>query len=547
MRPIFLVVVIFSNFHRELLAQNPVITLSNGRIQGYRNTQFSDFGRIDEYLVVENISTETVSKYSNKIFAELDVFHGIPFAEKPIRFEKPEIINTAFNGIRDCKEHKMACSQANEDFSAEDCLHLSVYKPVQVDPGTNIPVVVYIHGGEFVFGSAKKYDGSLLASIQNKIVVVIQYRLGLFGFFKANLGLWDQRVALEWVQREIANFGGDKDNVHLIGENAGAVSVVAQLHHDAFKSNWKGENKLFQKATILSGCTLHDCIFVNSVFEAALAKRQLHGDNSTDNSYNPEQYFNNLSEKQLLHLQTQVELDSNDLNWSFLKRPNAAISRPVIDNEFIFGKKEQYDYINSKNIIFNDLTEDSLGTDALTDLDFTGYELIYGTVNGDGDSRDKYVGQLVRDGLISFDDVLRNDAAEFALNTVLEREERDCYEQNVNIEVLVKACLDKRVSEFSEHFYKDLSFESLVNYISMREKIYPEYFVESFINKAKSLLEFSYQSYNDGLWYNSGYVISELVCCAHVFCVLRFLCSALKMFVVQYICSHGILNKIAWF
>ncbi|TFK27826.1 alpha/beta-hydrolase [Coprinopsis marcescibilis] len=131
----------------------------------------------------------------------------------------------------------------------EDCLFLNVYAPGStLNETSNLPVIVWIHGGGYILGSASglapglggPYDGNDLIrrSGGNVIVVVIQYRLGLFGFLAGaqvkkngvlNAGLLDQQFALKWVQRHITKFGGDPSKVTIWGESAGAGSVLQQL------------------------------------------------------------------------------------------------------------------------------------------------------------------------------------------------------------------------------------------------------------------------------------------------------------------------------
>ncbi|KAK0482570.1 Alpha/Beta hydrolase protein [Armillaria novae-zelandiae] len=126
---------------------------------------------------------------------------------------------------------------------SEDCLFLNVYIPGQLDSGNshrNLPVVVWIHGGGYVSGRGSDYPGNdLVRESGNKtIAVFIQYRLGLFGFLAGesvkangtlNAGLLDQQFALQWVQKHIAKFGGDPDQVTIWGLSAGAGSVIQQV------------------------------------------------------------------------------------------------------------------------------------------------------------------------------------------------------------------------------------------------------------------------------------------------------------------------------
>ncbi|MFM2077032.1 MAG: hypothetical protein RJA49_922 [Actinomycetota bacterium] len=114
---------------------------------------------------------------------------------------------------------------------SEDCLFLDVFAPEGAGPGSNLPVLYWIHGGAYIngTGSTPWYDGSRLAS-RGHVVVTINYRLGAVGFLGAgNWGTLDQICGLEWVQANIAAFGGDPGNVTIFGESAGGSAVVSLL------------------------------------------------------------------------------------------------------------------------------------------------------------------------------------------------------------------------------------------------------------------------------------------------------------------------------
>ena len=136
---------------------------------------------------------------------------------------------------------------------AEDCLNLNVFTP-SCDSRRRA-VMVWIFGGGFVNGDGADpmFDGRLLAAHGDVVIVTINYRLGVFGFFAdapANLGLRDQIAALEWVRNHIADFGGDPGNVTLFGESAGAMSICTLLNvpaarglfHRAIAQSGAGEN-----------------------------------------------------------------------------------------------------------------------------------------------------------------------------------------------------------------------------------------------------------------------------------------------------------------
>ncbi|GMS94235.1 hypothetical protein PENTCL1PPCAC_16410, partial [Pristionchus entomophagus] len=116
--------------------------------------------------------------------------------------------------------------------SSEDCLYLNVFTP---EVTGKYPVMVWIHGGAFIKGGAEAYHykGAIRNFVSNDVVVVtIQYRLGPFGFFTtftpefpANVGIFDQILALRWIKENIGAFGGDPDQITLFGESAGAMSI----------------------------------------------------------------------------------------------------------------------------------------------------------------------------------------------------------------------------------------------------------------------------------------------------------------------------------
>jgi carboxylesterase type B len=123
---------------------------------------------------------------------------------------------------------------------SEDCLLLDVSVPTKPNSNAPLPVMVQIHGGGFTLGDASLYSGdALVAHSRGSIIYVsIQYRLGAYGFLSSsavgadgtrNVGLLDQRAALEWVNRHISSFGGDPDRVTIIGGSAGGGSVTAQM------------------------------------------------------------------------------------------------------------------------------------------------------------------------------------------------------------------------------------------------------------------------------------------------------------------------------
>ena len=198
----------------------------------------------------------------------IHVFKGVPFAAPPVgelRWRAPQPPEP-WAGVRSAAEFGASSLQgqmagalggtlqmdAGMAFE-EDCLYLNVWTP-GLDQGKR-PVMVWIHGGAFVFGSGSQiwYDGSVLARRGDAVIVTINYRLGALGFlavdadgFDANVGLLDQVAALEWVRDNIEAFGGDPANVTIFGESAGGMSVGTLLGTPAAAG-------LFSKAIAQSG------------------------------------------------------------------------------------------------------------------------------------------------------------------------------------------------------------------------------------------------------------------------------------------------------
>ena len=144
---------------------------------------------------------------------------------------------------------------------SEDCLFLNVFTPDSAKEGDKLPVLVYIHGGGFTGGCGheKHFDGPVWPT-QGIIGVTLNYRLGPMGFvclpqlaeeagFTGNYGLYDQMTAIQWVRDNISAFGGDPENITIMGQSAGAASVQLQCYSPLTEG-------LFQKAVMSSGCGL---------------------------------------------------------------------------------------------------------------------------------------------------------------------------------------------------------------------------------------------------------------------------------------------------
>lgn len=189
-------------------------------------------------------------------------FKGLPYAAAPVgdlRWSAPLPV-ASWNAPRDatkygpdCMQNPLPGIQPGSRPMSEDCLTLNVWTPKPAK-GARLPVMVWIHGGGFVGGSGTlpETDGGLLAK-RDVVIVSFNYRLGRFGFFAhpalgqgGNWGLMDQIAALQWVQRNIASFGGDPAKVTIFGESAGGESVSRLMASPAAKG-------LFARAIVASG------------------------------------------------------------------------------------------------------------------------------------------------------------------------------------------------------------------------------------------------------------------------------------------------------
>src|SRR5258708_11586999 len=179
---------------------------------------------------------------------DVTAFLGIPFAEPPVgnlRWRPPKD-PAPWTNVRKATEFAPICALittlgvfSGAPNNNEDCLYLNVFTP-DLNPSARLPVIVWIHGGGNVDGETPGYDGSKLASQGKTVVVTMEYRLNLMGFLAhpaldneghlfGNYGILDQQAVLKWVERNIPRFGGDKDNVTVGGQSAGATHTRTPL------------------------------------------------------------------------------------------------------------------------------------------------------------------------------------------------------------------------------------------------------------------------------------------------------------------------------
>jgi acetylcholinesterase len=222
----------------------------------------------------------------------IDSWKGIPYAQPPVgnlRLKPPQPITSNLGTImttgipRACPQFYASTNTSSlpQDVitdlldsgivqtvtdAGEDCLTVNVQRPSSATANSRLPVVFWIFGGGFEFGSTQIYDASeliltSLAEGKNIIYVSVNYRVGGFGFLagseilkdgSSNLGLLDQRLGLEWVADNIAKFGGDPSKVTIWGESAGSISVFDQMALYNGNYTYKGK-PLFRAAVMDSG------------------------------------------------------------------------------------------------------------------------------------------------------------------------------------------------------------------------------------------------------------------------------------------------------
>ncbi|MEE6490688.1 hypothetical protein FKM82_015956 [Ascaphus truei] len=256
----------------------------------------------EDETIIETKQGKVSGIHLSVLSGSVTAYLGIPYGEPPTgeqRFKHP-VPRKPWQGIHEAIKFGNSCYQSrNEVFTkfpgikmwlvnndiSEDCLHLNVWVP-SAKP-KSVSVMVFIHGGGFISGTTSLdiYDGSILAYSEEVIVVSMNYRVGALGFLAlpgnkdapGNAGLFDQRLALQWVHENIAAFGGNPHSVTIFGHSAGAVSVgyhmISPGSHTYFtraimqsgspSSDWAVQShqrarKLTVKLAEVLGCPLDD-------------------------------------------------------------------------------------------------------------------------------------------------------------------------------------------------------------------------------------------------------------------------------------------------
>ncbi|VWB58661.1 carboxylesterase [Burkholderia arboris] len=235
--------------------------------------EYTSFSAIDECAErLDCVLTLSQGKVCGAHMGDSIRFVGIPYGRPTngeLRF-KPPAPGPGWDGIRDCCTYGDACPQFNDDLPAwqfdgghsANCLNLNVWMPVAAARGDRLPVMVWLHGGAYLSGSANLplYDGRMLAEEQQVVVVSVNHRLNAFGYLylcdqdaryshAANVGQQDIVLALEWIAANIGAFGGDATNVTLFGESGGGGKICAL-------TMMPSADGLYHKAIIQSGAFL---------------------------------------------------------------------------------------------------------------------------------------------------------------------------------------------------------------------------------------------------------------------------------------------------
>ncbi len=258
----FTALVLFLMFIKICVSQNngfPLVSTSKGVLRGLKAGRVTKFLGVPYALPpIGNLRFKVSQPYSSWDEVKIATQHGADCAQpyqRSIDFMPPHLYN------------KLSSIEYSED-----CLNLDIYIPGTVEAAKSRPkpVMVWFHGGGYITGSKTLfgiYNGDKLAYLGNVIIVNINYRLAAFGFlpinhsdFDDNVGLWDQNLALQWVQDNIVHFGGDPRQVTIFGESAGGMSVTNHI----VSPHSKG---LFQRAIVQSGVNLPTSLTVDQGFQ----------------------------------------------------------------------------------------------------------------------------------------------------------------------------------------------------------------------------------------------------------------------------------------
>ncbi|XP_022828344.1 juvenile hormone esterase-like [Spodoptera litura] len=311
-----------------------------------------------EYVEVEVAQGQLRGELLDTVTGEAKYysFKGIPYAKPPVgdlRFKDPQPPEP-WDGVRNATQHGSVCPQIDLLNSivvpgSEDCLFLNVYTP-NLTPENPLPVMVFIHGGGFKFGSGNVdvYGPDFLVA-KDVIVVTMNYRLDVLGFLAlgtkevpGNAGMKDQVLALKWVNENIESFGGDNQNITLFGESAGASAVGYHLVSPMSKD-------LFQKAILQSGVPSMDPhIPYRTVERAFVLGKSLNI--TTKNSTELLLSLQELPAVDLLNRTAYLFASESITHIVFKFTPFTPIIEEDYGQEMIFVSEDPFDTLNSGNV-----------------------------------------------------------------------------------------------------------------------------------------------------------------------------------------------------
>jgi carboxylesterase type B len=286
-----------------------------------------------------------------------EVFNGIPYAQPPVgqlRLRPPEKFNGRLSSF-DATQPAARCPQLygkplDNPSGQEDCLTINVERPAGTKEDDSLPVLFWIFGGGFSFGSTDNYNAAnlfatALPQSQPFVFVAVNYRLNGFGFLPgaevlndgaANLGLLDQRLGMQWVADNIASFGGDPDKVTIWGESAGSISVFDQLL--LFGGNATYNDKpLFRGAIMNSGSVIPtdpvDCPKGQAVYDRVVQRTNCQGSSDTLDCLRKlpfKEFYNAV-------VVEPAVISYNGLALSYLPRPDGKVLLDSPDDQGISG------------------------------------------------------------------------------------------------------------------------------------------------------------------------------------------------------------------
>lgn len=281
------------------------------------------------------IQGSQVPHYDNKI---LHVFYGVPYAEPPQRFKKPQPMQP-WNNTKSALFPGKICTQTirpevmetlpSTDVS-EDCLICDIYVPGHPSDQNNKAVIIWFMGGEFQTGQTGLLPAADVTLDGDVIFVSVAYRVGIFGFLSTgddtipgNFGLWDQKMAIEWVKANIKSFGGDPSKITLAGYEAGAISVSLQAINPQNLGNFQ---RILVHSTFSNSKDIlwHDA----SQYAQLLASKMCQDNSGNVNTFTSQQIYDCLVSKSATELETTASMSLP------YKRFGYSVG-PVIDNDFI--------------------------------------------------------------------------------------------------------------------------------------------------------------------------------------------------------------------